>query len=55
MEQAQILEKEEIKNYWERLVSELSNQFAPGETLDLDGIIFLIGIQELGKIQMKFK
>lgn len=50
-----ILEKEEVKKYWELLVKGLSNTFAPGESLDLDGIIFLIGIQELGKINLKFK
>ena len=55
MENINILDKEQIKAYWEQLVKQLSDQFAPGELLDLDGIIFLIGVQELGIIHTKFK
>ncbi len=46
---------EKLKERWEGLVEKLSNQFADGETLDLDAIIYLIGIQELGKPHQKFK
>ncbi len=34
---------------WETLVSKLSHDFIPGERLDIKGILFLIGVQELGK------
>ncbi len=37
------------------MVSRLSNQFSQGEDLDLDAIIYLIGVQELGKVHNKFK
>ena len=37
------------------LVSKLSLQFADGEDLDLDGIIYLVGVQELGQIHRRFK
>ena len=30
-------------------------QFADGESLDLDGIIYLIGVQELGQLHRRFK
>jgi anthranilate phosphoribosyltransferase len=40
---------EELKKRWEEVVKKLSSQFADGETLDLDGIIYLIGVQELGQ------
>lgn len=40
---------------WEEIVSKISEQFAEGEDVDLDGIIFLIGVQELGQGFRKFK
>lgn len=43
------------KQRWEAIVDKLSNQFAPGDSLDLDAIIYLIGIQEFGKIHSDFK
>ena len=39
----------ELKEKWENLVSFISKEFADGETLDLQAILFLIGIQELGQ------
>lgn len=44
-----------LKEKWEVLVEKLSNQFADGDALDLDSIIYLIGIQELGKGHATFK
>jgi hypothetical protein len=38
-----------LKENWETVVSKLSNKFGEGEILQLDAIIYLIGIQELGK------
>lgn len=46
---------EKLKERWESLVKTLSLQFAEGETLDLDAIIFLIGVQEFGKFKQTFK
>ena len=46
---------ERLKQRWETLVKKLSDQFSPGEDLDLDGIIYLIGVQELGQIHRRFK
>jgi hypothetical protein len=45
---------EQLKNRWDRVVQLLSNQFADGEQLDLDAIIYLVGLQELGKIKQSF-
>jgi hypothetical protein len=45
----------ELKQRWETLVKKLSDQFTDGDLLDLDGIIYLIGVQELGKFNEKFK
>jgi len=46
---------EQLKNRWDKVVQILSNQFAEGDILDLDAIIYLIGVQELGKVHQTFK
>ncbi|MFK7747498.1 MAG: hypothetical protein AB8B65_03835 [Kordia sp.] len=46
---------EVLKERWNTLVEKLTNQFAEGDTLDLDSIIYLIGVQELGQIHRNFK
>jgi hypothetical protein len=46
---------EQLKNRWDKVVQLLSNQFAEGDVLDLDAIIYLIGVQELGKVHQTFK
>jgi hypothetical protein len=44
----------QLKERWERLVTLLSDQFSQGEDLDLDAIIYLIGVQELGKVHQNY-
>jgi hypothetical protein len=46
---------QQLKERWEKIVTLLSNQFSQGEDLDLDAIIYLIGVQELGKVHNKYK
>ncbi|MGV6831934.1 MAG: hypothetical protein ACWA5P_10315 [bacterium] len=46
---------EQLKARWELVVQKLSNQFSEGEDLDLDAIIYLIGVQELGQLHRRFK
>jgi len=46
---------QELKERWETLVVLLSSQFADGDRLDLDAIIYLVGVQELGQLHRKFK
>ena len=45
----------QLKERWEQLVVILSDRFSQGEDLDLDAIIYLIGIQELGQLHREFK
>jgi hypothetical protein len=45
----------QLKERWDTLVGILSDQFSQGEDLDLDAIIYLIGIQELGKFHQTYK
>lgn len=44
-----------LKKRWEQVVHKLSTQFADGGPMDLDAIIYLIGVQELGQLHKKFK
>ena len=44
-----------LKARWEILVEKLSAQFADGDPLDLDGMIYLVGVQELGQLHRRFK
>ena len=44
----------EIKKKWNSLVVKLSQQFSDGEDIDIDGILFLIGVHELGSGFRKF-
>lgn len=46
---------EKLKERWEVTKNKLSKQFADGEELDLDAIIYLVGVQELGQLHRKFK
>ncbi len=46
---------EQLKERWNTVVNKLSNQFADGDILDLDAIIYLIGVQELGQLDQRFK
>ncbi len=40
---------DKTKQSWENIQADISQKFGGGETLDIDAIIYLIGIQELGK------
>jgi len=44
-----------LKERWEELVEKLSGQFADGDPLELDAIIYLVGVQELGQYHKRFK
>jgi hypothetical protein len=44
-----------LKNRWEEVVEKLSARFADGDPLELDAIIYLIGVQELGQLHRDFK
>ncbi|WP_088324509.1 hypothetical protein [Polaribacter tangerinus] len=44
-----------LKEKWDVLVQKLTNQFADGDELTIDGIIYLIGVQELGQGHRSFK
>ncbi len=47
--------EQNLKENWELVVQRVSDRFAEGDVLDLDAIIYLIGVQELGVGAKKFK
>jgi len=44
-----------LKERWELLIDQLSQQFSDAEALEIEGVLYLIGLQEFGKIEQKFK
>lgn len=50
-----MVKDELLKQQWQEVVTLCSRRFADGDTLDLDAIIYLIGIQEFGAFDRKFK
>ncbi|NKI31414.1 hypothetical protein [Croceivirga thetidis] len=46
---------EQLKQRYTLLVEKLSEQFADSDPLDIEGIIYLVGVQELGQLQRSFK
>ena len=44
----------ELKTKWNNLKTKLSVDFSDNAIIDLDSIIFLIGLQELGQFQKRF-
>lgn len=46
---------EKLKEDWDKTVQILSAKFSGGEPLSLESIIYLIGVQELGKGAKNFK
>ncbi|MGY6649305.1 hypothetical protein [Wenyingzhuangia sp. IMCC45574] len=46
---------EQLKLRWNEIVKQLSDQFADGDRLDVDSIVYLIGVQELGQGYREFK
>ncbi len=46
---------EQLKQRWLLVVNKLSKQFAEGDTLDIDAILYLIGVQELGQLHRRYK
>lgn len=50
-----MLKNTDLKEKWDYLVTELSLSFADGDDLNIDGVIYLIGVQELGQGHRSFK
>ncbi len=44
-----------LKEKWDYLVNKLTIDFSEGDELNVDGILYLIGVQELGQGHRDFK
>ena len=44
-----------LKERWDQLLILLSNRFSNGEAIEIEGVLFLIGLQELGLVHKKMK
>lgn len=44
-----------VKQRWEALVKLLSQKFSDGDDMDVEGILYMIGLQELGQVHKRFK
>ncbi|MCH1431690.1 MAG: hypothetical protein L7V31_03825 [Flavobacteriaceae bacterium] len=45
----------QLKERWDRLVVRLTEKFSHAESIDVEGILYLIGLQEYGKPHERFK
>ena len=45
---------DKFEQEWNELTAELANKFADGDTISVESVIYLIGVQELGKGPQKF-
>ncbi len=45
----------QLKERWQELIEKLSAQFIDGDSLGLDAVIYLVGVQELGQYHKKYK
>jgi len=44
-----------LKERWDQLLIVLTERFSDGEALDVEGVLYLIGLQELGQVHKKMK
>lgn len=44
-----------LKLRWDTLVRVLTERFSDGEALDIEGVLYLVGLQELGQIHRRYK
>ena len=45
----------QLKERWDDLILFLTDTFSDGEALDVEGVLYLIGLQEFGKPHQLFK
>lgn len=50
-----MIHDQKLKARWAQVVNLLSDKFSDGEPMDLDGIIYVVGLQELGRWDKSFK
>ena len=46
---------QKLKDRWNHLNTFLSGRFSNGEPIDVEGVLYLVGLQELGQVHRKMK
>ena len=46
--------KKDLSEKWKNILNLLSNEFNKGDVLDIESVIYLIGVQEFGNPKKKF-
>lgn len=52
---ANYLRDSELKGRWEKLIDLLTEQFSEGAEIEVEGVLYLIGLQEFGKPHERLK
>lgn len=50
-----MIQDQKLKARWEQVVNLISEKFSDGDPMDLDGIIYMVGLQEFGRWDRSFK
>ena len=53
--QKNVSRDQKLKQRWENLVVFLSDKFSDRETIDVEGVLYLVGLQELGQVHRKMR
>ena len=54
MQKSQIRDQK-FKARWDHLITILSDRFSHGQPLEIEGVLYLVGLQELGQVHRKMK
>ena len=54
MQKSQIRDQK-LKDRWDNLITVLSDRFSRGQPLEIEGVLYLVGLQELGQVHRKMK
>ena len=46
---------QKLKDRWDNLITVLSDRFSQGQPLEIEGVLYLVGLQELGQVHRKMK
>ena len=54
MQKSQIRDQK-LKDRWDNLITVLSDRFSHGQPLEIESVLYLVGLQELGQVHRKMK
>ncbi|BAV94567.1 hypothetical protein [Ichthyobacterium seriolicida] len=48
------IDRKYLRDKWNKVISVLSLRFSQGENLDIDNVLYIIGLREFGQVKTKF-